>query len=383
MPTLLPARRLSQVLRSWLCTAGAISAVGAGGTLAIQASAAVFPCTEAGILDAIAAGGGPHTFTCAGPMTPPTTAEIVIDNNVVLDGEGNLTVDGGNTHRVFSVNGGVTAELRGMTVSGGNGQGGVFPDFAGGILHRGTLPVTNSTVSGNTTPRSGGGILSDGSLTLANSTVSGNVAGDGGGIFCASTGTLSVTNSTVSGNTATRIAGGNGRGGGIGNLGTAMLANSTVSGNTAETVGDDLNNENSTLTLVNTLVDGECRILASATTSSGNLESPGHTCHFFDVTDQVNVTAEQLNLGLLQDNGGPTETHALLEGSVAIDAALLDPCPETDQRGFDRPVDGNGDDIADCDIGAVEFVPEPSAALLHLSALGVLAALAVGRRRAL
>jgi hypothetical protein len=95
----------------------------AGGTLAIQASAGVFPCTQQGILGAIATGGGPHTFTCAGPMTVPTTAEIVIDNNVILDGEGNLTVDGGETHRVFFVNLGVTAELRGMTVSGGNGQG--------------------------------------------------------------------------------------------------------------------------------------------------------------------------------------------------------------------------------------------------------------------
>jgi hypothetical protein len=182
-----------------------------------------------------------------------------------------------------------------------------------------------------------------------------------------------VTNSTVSGNTATRIAGGNGRGGGIGNRATAMLANSTVSGNTAETVGDDLYNENGTLTLVNTLVDGECVTLgAAAVTSSsgGNLESSGDTCSLTDVTDQVNVTPEALGLGPLQDNGGPTRTHALLEGSVAIDAAVLFDCPLTDQRGVERP-QGSA-----CDIGAVEFVPEPAEALLHIVALASIAALA-------
>ena len=50
-----------------------------------------------------------------------------------------------------------------------------------------------------------------------------------------------------------------------------------------------------------------------------NIESPGDTCGFDQATDQVNVTTEDLSLGPLADNGGPTETHALLPGSVAID----------------------------------------------------------------
>jgi hypothetical protein len=56
-------------------------------------------------------------------------------------------------------------------------------------------------------------------------------------------------------------------------------------------------------------------------------------------------------LGLLQNNGGPTQTHALLAGSAAIDTAVLANCPATDQRGISRPQGGQ------CDIGAYEADP--------------------------
>ena len=57
----------------------------------------------AGLQAAIAAGGGPHTFSCAGPTTVATTSAIAIGNDVILDGEGDLTVDGQDTHPIFSV----------------------------------------------------------------------------------------------------------------------------------------------------------------------------------------------------------------------------------------------------------------------------------------
>ncbi len=79
----------------------------------------IFPCTEQGIRDAITLGGGPHTFACAGPTTVVTEAEIVIDYNVILDGEGDLTVDGNEDHRVFSVAEGIEAELHGFSVTRG------------------------------------------------------------------------------------------------------------------------------------------------------------------------------------------------------------------------------------------------------------------------
>ena len=86
----------------------------------------VFPCTERGIRNAIAEGGGPHTFDCHGPTTVVTEAEIVIDNDVIIDGETLLTVDGsGRSGRVFSVETAVRAQLLRVTITGGGG-GGVY-----------------------------------------------------------------------------------------------------------------------------------------------------------------------------------------------------------------------------------------------------------------
>jgi hypothetical protein len=80
-------------------------------------------------------------------------------------------------------------------------------------------------------------------------------------------------------------------------------------------------------------------------------------------------------LGPLQDNGGPTETHDLVIGSPAIDAGSVDcPPPDTDQRGVARPQG------ADCDIGAVEYVPEPGGSAMLIAGAAFLGLLY--RRRA-
>jgi hypothetical protein len=112
------------------------------------------------------------------------------------------------------------------------------------------------------------------------------------------------------------------------------------------------------VTLTNTLVDDDCSDVVSG---GGNLESPGNTCGFdTDKGDLFDVTAEQLKLGPLQDNGGPTETHALGAGSVAIDQIPEADCVDadgapltTDQRGQPRPETGG----TMCDVGAFEVQP--------------------------
>jgi hypothetical protein len=343
----------------------------------------VCPCSEQGIRAATAAGGGPYTFDCDGPTIVRTGAEILLRNDVILDGEGNLTIDGDNRHRVF-LNSGAMVELRGLTVTGGSGGGArVVVDgvashkttgpwtVGGGILNEGTLSLTNCTVSGNTTDIAGGGIWNGATLTLANSTVSENIAGDGGGIY--NNGTLTLTNSTVSGNTAW-AGGGLGGGEGVNLYSTSTLINSTVSGNTARSgEGGGILNAGTlalinstvsgdiaflgTLTSTSTLVDGACdQGLRGVAASNGyNIESPGDTCGFDQTGDQSGVTAEQLNLGPLADNGGSTQTHALLPGSVAIDQIPAADCEvDTDQRGEPRPETG-GDA---CDVGSFERQPE-------------------------
>ena len=66
-----------------------------------------------------------------------------------------------------------------------------------------------------------------------------------------------------------------------------------------------------------------------------------------DGTCGFTLTADPL-LGPLQDNGGPTLTHALSSSSPAIDSGDNTYCPSTDQRGVERS-DGA------CDIGAYEY----------------------------
>jgi hypothetical protein len=434
-----------------------------------------FPCTEQGIRDAIAEGGGPQTFDCSGPTTVVTKAEIVIDNDVILDGEGNLTVDGDEDHRVFSVPQGVTAELHGLSVRRGRASGEVPEDRSGGgianngtltltnstvsensatgdyatgggIANSGTLTLTNSTVSSNSTDAQGGGIdntyegtltlthstvsgnngsygggiVNDGTLTLTHSAVSGNSAEYGGGVV--SYGTLTLTNSTVSENSALNGSGidnfhgtltlthstvsGNSGGGGIYTSGTATVTNSTVSGNSGNGItnylqsGMTLTNStvsgnsrsgiyhwggtatvtNSTVsgnatsdvgsgiyiyiykdqgmvTIAGSLIDGDCWNASVGITSFGhNIESPGNTCSFDQTGDQSGVTEEELNLGPLADNGGPTETHALGTGSVAIDRIPEADCVDADDQPLTADQRGQPRDSM-CDVGAFEVQP--------------------------
>ena len=379
--------------------------------------ASIFPCTEQGIRDAIAAGGGPHGFACAGPTMVATMAEIVIDNDVILDGRDNLAVDGNDDHSVFSVPVDTVGELRRFTVTGGFSAGDLSGS-GGGVANAGTLSLTNSSVSGNSTGETGGGgIWNGGTMTVSNSTVSGNSAGNVGfgGIW--NGGTMTVSNSAVSGNSAGAFGvngifndgsfGGavtltltdttvsentGGKYGGVyNNQGTLTMTNSTVSGNSAESSGGIFNGgppggltitnstvsgntaesgasivnvtnlpESAELTIANSLVDGDCvgwseGLLQGAPdiTSNGyNIESPGDTCGFDQGSDKTGV-ADPI-LGSLQNNGGPTETHALLPGSDAINQIPEAACEvDEDQRGVARPQGPT------CDVGAFEVEVAP------------------------
>jgi hypothetical protein len=306
-----------------------------------------FPCTEQGIRDAILVGGGPHTFECRRSTTVVTTDTIFVDNDVILDGEGNLTVDAANAVTAFRVDEGVTAELHGFVVKNGQGYNSCGSRFCiwegGGFLNDGTLTLINSVVADNELV----GILNldYATLTLMNTTVSGTMVAEtlNQAMGIINLGTMTLTNSTVSENVD----------GGIVNeqVGTMTLTNSTVSGNGLSGIYNG-----GTMTLTNSLVDGDCGGVGFLASNGYNIESPGNTCGFDQPTDQAEVPATALNLGPLQDNGGPTETHALLPSSVAIDWIPEVDCVDadgapltTDQRGVARP-----QGVA-CDVGAFEL----------------------------
>jgi len=375
---------------------------------AVPAAAAQFPCSEQGIRDAIALGGGPHTFACAGPTTVVTAAEIVIDNDVILDGEGNLIVDGNDDHRVFDVHSvalAVTAELRGLTI-----QRGRTSDDGGGIVVVGeSLTLVDVVVSANHADWSGGGISVEdgGSLTLQRCTLDGNHA-DGldsglpGGGLGISYADAVVIDSTISRNTFGPISGGIGGGISISDDGSVTVSNSTISGNTPpagtepgfgggiawygyrgephvvihnSTLAENFPNPVfgfylGDITVRNSLIRGSC-FLPQIQSSGGNVESPGDTCGLTDPSDRVNITAYSLGLRPLADNGGPTQTHALLPRSVAIDAAVGCPPPDADQRGVARP------QYVACDSGAYEL-DTPLVPSLSPASLALLATLLAG-----
>jgi hypothetical protein len=263
----------------------------------------------------------------------------------------NSTVHG---NAADTIGGGIDAgevTMTGCTVSNNSS------DFGGGI-NSGPATLTECTVSGNFAAIDGGGINTP-SATLIRSTISGNTAGERGGGINANTATL--TNSTVSGNTAAI------EGGGLFAT-TATLLNCTVVENISNTGGGLFHVAGGTFSVKNTIVAfnlvafgglGPNAFGATFTSQGNNLIGDGTQSNGF--TDGVNgdivgtgVNPIDPKLGALANNGGKTKTHALLAGSKAIDAGDNAGALSTDQRGFLRKKDGNGDGIARVDIGAYE-----------------------------
>ena len=315
-----------------------------------------------------------------GAVRSLTTGNLTLDQSVVT---GNSTTGNG------AGGGGIaslTLTLVQSTVSGNSATG-----DGGGILASDGVALTQSTVSGNRTTENGargGGIwASYGGVTLAQSTVSGNsTAGDGahgGGIYAIGSVTLTqstisgnstegassygggirtsgfvtLTNSTVSGNST---AGFGARGGGIWTTSAVILSHSTVTDNRANAIGggvfqafssypcliDDSivagNMVGNTVGVFGAdLVNG----LSSTLTVNYSLIGTGVT----PTSGGNNVVTNNPLLGPLANNGGPTQTHALLATSPALNAG--DPSATGfDQRGapFVRVFDGRAD------IGAYE-----------------------------
>jgi len=362
----------------------------------------------------------------AGEIALSAGALLLDTADFSIDGPGSdiLTVNAGFDTRVFIAYdplGDREYSISGLRVTGGvttgNG-GGIFNSErltlnncvindcmagnGGGISSEGVLLMNNSRVSNNVAMVYGGGIDNySGNAVLTASTVSGNGADFGGGIESSAGGSLFVDACTISGNAASRS------GGGIDAFAsTILMANSTISGNSAGYGAGFFNEQSNATILCSTIVANTATVNTGGLLNSSNAPAGNTLIHntliagntggeiatddpaFIDVdpTSSNNLigdpeTADGLADGVngnivgsfsldelvesLADNGGPTQTHALLPNSPAIDAgadefANLPPFGIEDQRIFFDQRRGDfiriaGDSV---DIGAFEFNPE-------------------------
>ena len=259
------------------------------------------------------------TFTVAGTIAlvdqlPTITDFLTIEgaNQITLNAGGgtNNTIGNGDGFRIFDISDNnsdsqIDVAISGLTLTGGDvvGLGGAIRNFE-------NLTLNNSTLSGNYATR-GGGVSNLGMATITNSTLSGNLADfAGGGVDNRYFGpAVTITNSTLSGNSAKY-------GGGVYSFGTATITNSTLSGNSANSGGGVRNGGTATITgsLIANSVSGGDLFGSGSFSGSFNLVEDGSGSGLVGT-----ITGDPL-LGPLQDNGGPTKTHALLPGSPAIDA---------------------------------------------------------------
>ncbi|MBN1873797.1 MAG: DUF11 domain-containing protein [Anaerolineae bacterium] len=374
--------------------------------------------TTSNDLQSMHGGGGLSNLAISANAAVELNRTVVMSNTVV-DGLG-----GGGIANHASVNTLATVTLNDCLVQGNVASGNNYMlGFGGGIKNGGNdadIPPTgvamavvtlnNSTIRGNKAVNGAG--IGNGTLvlkvpemamiTLNNSTVNDNTAavsaggtitqtGNGGGVFNVNA-TLSIINSTISGNSAQGQpvpATQSGLGGGVANASggitsTVSFVNATVAGNTA-VGGGGIGNAYlasmagyppAVVTFKGSIIGGNQDLFGA----TGCLNYPGQgvatlssqgynledsiTCGFSTTTNDL-APANPL-LGPLADNGGRTETHALLEGSPAIDAFPTSACTvSTDQRGLNRPQGGA------CDVGAYEkAAPTLSVTKTVMSAAG-------------
>src|SRR5438552_3603845 len=261
-----------------------------------------------------------------------------------------------------------------LTVDGSTISGNTAALNGGGITVGGTFAISDSVVSDNVSQANGGGIffrggtIAFGAVTVSGTTISGNFAGGvGGGAIAMANGTLEISNSTISDNSTTAS------GGGIASdAATIRLNNVTMAGNTADSDRDGIGDGGGVATagalvsMSNTIIADNVDTGGEAPDCIGPIDSQGHnlienTAACGLVGGAADITGQDPKLRRLKNNGGPTDKRALLRGSPAIDTGNPatpgsggNACEATDQRGVDRPQDGDADGVATCDIGAFE-----------------------------
>jgi hypothetical protein len=310
-----------------------------------------------------------------------TISNSTLSNNTSSNAGGGL--NGGRANLTMT-NCTITGNTASGSASGKNGGGGGIkmanPTFSmtgsivssntsvrpgGGLsLYNGSNSIKDSTIAGNSSSGVGGGLyLRQGVFSVASSTVNGNSANSGGGVYNKNAHVV-ISNSTISTNTAIN------NGGGISNSGVpssdTQIHNSTIVNNVADNanglngLGGGVYIKNGPLTLISSLVAKNTHTPGAPAsddvsgtvnaTSSNNLigDGTGQTGLSVLNANQIGTAAAPIDpkIGALASNGGLTQTHAILQGSPAIDTGSNPDLLTTDQRGTGYPrVTGAGPDI--------------------------------------
>ena len=253
--------------------------------------------------------------------------------------------DGGFGNRIFQING-AEVTITDVTLTGGMLIGGPGGSGGGILVSNGVLSLERIHLFGNRTGLTGGGIYYDNGTDhrIVDSTISDNVSTEaGGGFFLFGAGTLAIVNSTISGNQA-NLGNFNSSSGAF--VGSPVIRNSTITQNGARNDLPYLGSPD----IRNSIV-------------LRNVDSPANDPCVVSGDNVVGSCDGTAFLGPLQNNGGPTPTHALIPGGLPVDAGsnsmAVDPFDgsalQADQRGLARIADGNSDGAATVDIGAYEL----------------------------
>jgi uncharacterized protein YjbI with pentapeptide repeats len=243
----------------------------------------------------------------------------VLTTNVVLDGlvltGARNSGDGGGV-RIAS---GASATIQRSWITDNRSANGA------GVFNRGTLSLTDSTISANSASSSGGAIVNAGTATIRNATLDGNSAKRGSAIVSSST-------TTVSHSTIVRNVSGSNPWATLERSNGSLEIRWSILGENRRATGAAAKECEGTVTLRDVNLVGS----ANGCTTTGTVLTGGPL------------------VGPLQDNGGPTPTAAPLDGSKAVDAISLNTsgaCASgvtADQRGVTRPAGPR------CDLGALE-----------------------------
>jgi len=354
------------------------------GTLRYEWNQAVHDANK-GISDTITFASGNHTIV----LYQGVLAEDNLQGSgtIVIDGGGTTTIDGNHTTQLFQqMNSKAGLTLEGLTLQNGAGQ------YGGAVAGGGPLTLRQCIFSGNGSSSGNGGAVFEGAgtLTASNCTFVGNKTGTGGAIAifdgyggaiasftgCTFSGNeatsnyggaiynasqmLSLTNCTFSGNSAKYL------GGAIYNDAALTGAFLTIAGNSAADGGGVYNNSGGGNGTIPSLKDSIIAGNSATTAPDIDLQDPPSTPPTRNVISYTfigngssglansGISNKDANhnlvgsssampswLGPLANNGGPTQTMALLPGSPAIGAGTSVSSVSTDQRGqpLDRPPD--------------------------------------------